>query len=94
MIIEHRTFRLAAGAEEGALLEADRRVQTEVAPFQHGFIRRTTARHTDGRWLVETLWYDDACASAAAEEASPAADALAALIEPGSERTERWTTLD
>ena len=94
MIIEHRTFRLVDGAEEAALLEADRRVQTEVAPFQRGFIRRTTARHPDGRWLVETLWFDEACASAAADEDSPAADALAALVAPGSDRTERWTTLE
>lgn len=94
MIIEHRTFRLAAGANEGALLDADRRVQAELAPFQHGFIRRTTARHADGRWLVETLWYDEVCAAAAAEEARPAAEAIAALIEPGTERIDRWTTLD
>ena len=53
MIIEHRTFRLAAGSDEAAFLAADRRVQTEVVPFQHGFIRRTTARNDDGRWLVE-----------------------------------------
>lgn len=94
MIIEHRTFRAAAGVDEVDLLEADRRVQTEVAPFQHGFIRRTTARHGDGRWLVETLWYDDACATAAAAERAPAAEALAALVEPGTDVTERWTTLD
>ncbi len=94
MIIEHRTFRLAAGADEADLLDADRRVQTEVAPFQLGFIRRTTARHGDGRWLVETLWFDEACATAAAAERSTAADALAALIDAGTDVTERWTTLD
>lgn len=92
MIIEHRTFRLAAGIDEDELLEADREVQTEVAPFQRGFIRRTTARHDDGRWLVETLWSDAACASAA--ERSDTGDALAALVDPATDVTERWATLD
>jgi hypothetical protein len=92
MIIEHRTFRLGAGADEAAFLEADRRVQSELAPFQHGFIRRTTARGQDARWLVETLWYDDACADAAAD--APIADAFDALVDPDSLRVERWATLD
>ena len=94
MIIEHRTFRLAEGADEGAFLAADRRVQTEVAPFQHGFIRRTTARGGDGRWLVETLWYDEACADAAASEGGAAVDAFGSHVAVDSERIERWTSLD
>ena len=94
MIIEHRTFRLSSGADEAAFLAADRRVQTEVAPFQEGFIRRTTARGADGRWLVETLWYDLACADAARADASPASEALDSLVDAGNERVERWTSLD
>jgi hypothetical protein len=92
MIIEHRTFRLAAGAGEAAFLAADERVQTEVAPFQHGFIRRTTARGTDGRWLVETLWYDDRCADGAAAGGA-AVEGFDALVDPGSVHVERWTAL-
>lgn len=94
MIIEHRTFRLAAGADEGQLLEADRRVQTEVAPFQHGFIRRTTARGADGRWLVETLWFGDVDAVAAAEDGGPAVEAFRVCVDPASVEVVRWTTLD
>lgn len=93
MIIEHRTFRLADGADEDELLEADRRVQQEVAPFQHGFIRRTTARGDGGRWLVETLWFDEACADAARGSGGPLADAFEALVDDRSVRTERWSTL-
>ena len=93
MIIEHRTFRLADGVDEAAFLAADRRVQHEVAPFQEGFVRRTTARHDDGRWLVETRWYDRRCAEAAAAGGGEAAAALAALVDPASERVERWTDL-
>lgn len=94
MIIEHRTFRLAAGAGEGQLLEADRRIQTEVAPFQHGFIRRTTARGADGRWLVETLWSSDVDAVAAAEPDGPAVEAFRVCVDPASVEVVRWTTLD
>ena len=94
MIIEHRTFRVAAGVGDAQLLEADRRIQTEVAPFQPGFIRRTAARGPDGRWLVETLWYDLASAEAASAADHPAVRALDATVDPGSVRVERWTTLD
>jgi hypothetical protein len=94
MIIEHRTFRLAVGAVESVFLEADRRVQTEVAPFQHGFIRRTTARGDDGRWLVETLWYSDVDAIAAAEADGPAVESLRVCVDPASVEVVRWTTLD
>ena len=94
MIIEHRVFRLAAGADEAAFLAADRRVQTELAPFQRGFIRRTTARGPEGRWLVETLWFDEECAEEAAEARAAVADSLDALVDPDTERTDRWMTLD
>lgn len=94
MIIEHRTFRLASSADEAAFLAADRLVQAEVAPFQHGFIRRTTARAADGRWLVETLWFSDVDAIAAAEEDGPAVEALRVCVDPASVDVVRWTTLD
>lgn len=93
MIIEHRTFRLLPETDEAAFVAADRRVQTEVAPFRHGFIRRTTAHGVDGRWLVETLWYDDACAEVGAVDRHPADEELGALVDPDTDRTERWTTL-
>jgi len=94
VIIEHRTFRLAEGVDEDAFLDADRRVQQEVAVFQEGFVRRTTARGADGAWLVETVWDDDACADAAAGERTDPGRALDACIEPASEQVLRWTTLD
>lgn len=94
MIIEHRTFRLAPGTDEGAFLAADRGVQQEVAPFQSGFVRRTTARGGDGRWLVETLWYDDVSAMAAEGADGTAVDAFRACVDPASVEVVRWTTLD
>ena len=94
MIIEHRTFRLASGTDESAFLTADRRIQTEVAPFQHGFVRRTTARGDDGRWLVETLWSSDVDAMAAAEEDGPAVESFRVCVDPASVELVRWTTLN
>ena len=56
MIVEVVTFRLAPGADEAAFLEADERVQQEFVPHRPGFVRRTTARGSDGQWLVLVLW--------------------------------------
>jgi hypothetical protein len=56
--------------------------------------RRGTVGDVGGRWLVETLWFDDDCATAAGDERSPATDAFDALIESGSDQTLRWSTLD
>lgn len=94
MIVEHHVFRLGPGVGEDALLAADRRVQTEFAPFQPGFIRRTTARGTDGEWLVETLWGTTDEAVAAARSAHPAVDALDGCIDPATVSVRRYETLD
>lgn len=94
MIIEHRTFRLAPGTGEQSFLAAERRVQTEVAPFQRGFIRRTTAPGDDGRRLVETLWYSDVDALTAAEAEGTAIDSFRVEVDPASVRVERWSTMD
>src|SRR5665213_3585818 len=61
---------LAPGVAEVEFLRADVAVQTEFAPFQPGFIRRTTARgERENTWLVLTLWRD-------AETAREASDAM------------------
>lgn len=93
MIIEHHVFRLADPVDESSFRAADVAVQTEFAPFQHGFIRRTTARDGD-RWLVETLWYGPDEAQAAADSDHPAVVALAACIDAASERRDRFETLE
>jgi hypothetical protein len=96
MLVEIATFRLVPGASEADFLAADTRVQTEFAPFQPGFVRRTTARGEDGGWLVLTLWASRATADGAqqAADADPAGSAFAALIQPDSRRVERYETLD
>ncbi len=94
MIIEHRVFRLAEGVETEQFLEADRRLQEEVAVFRPGFVRRTTARASDGRWLVETLWDSEADADAAAALDDDVSARFAELMDPGSVVVERFETLD
>lgn len=95
MIIETLTGRLAAGADEDAFLEADRRFQQEFVPNQAGFVRRTTARGPGERdWLVLTFWYseEDADHSARLAKVDAVASAFLAMLD-GAE-TQRFETLD
>jgi len=89
-------FRLTAGADEVAFLEADRRVQAEFAYLQPGMLRRTTARGVDGEWLVLDLWRS---AQAADEcDARWGHDEVTAtfmsFVDGTTVRTARYETLD
>ena len=95
-MIEMRVFSLRAGVSDADFLAADVRVQTELAPFQPGFVRRTTARgEAADSWLVLTLWGSGGLASAAHEamRADPAGAAFNALIDPATERVARFHEL-
>ncbi len=94
MVIEVETFRLAAGVDEAAFLEADERVQIDFMHQQPGFVRRTTARGNDGEWLVVVFWDSSDAAMAAAEAArgDPAVVAFGALL--GATDVKRYATLD
>jgi len=95
-VIEMTTFRLSGAADIPAFLEIDKRVQQEFIPFEPGFVRRTTARGTNGEWAVLVMWGSaaDADASAARAPSHPAVTAFAEFVEPGSTETARYTTLD
>ena len=54
MIIEVRTFRLAA--DEATFVAADKSEQHALMTRNRGMIRRTTAKSDNGEWLVLTLW--------------------------------------
>ena len=88
MLIETSTFRLAAGADDAAFLEADRVLQAELSPMP-GFLRRTTARGEEGEWLVLVLWRSAADADAAGRAATPPD-----LVDPASLDVRRYATLD
>ena len=95
-VIDTVTFRLATGADRGAFLVDDKRVQTECAPTHPGFWRRTTAEGADGEWIVVTLWRsaDDADASAQRAADHPATTAFLAHIDASTLSRRRYTTLD
>jgi hypothetical protein len=95
-VIEIMTFRLRAGADEAAFLEADRRVQTEFAYRQPGLLRRTTARSDDRQWIVIDLWQSDNVVDAAGErsDVDPTTTEFMALVQGESVRIQRYATLD
>lgn len=94
--VEVVTFSLRAGADEAAFRQADEAVQTGWAPFQPGAARRTTARGSDGTWLVLTLWADEAAARQGAEGAADDATCqqMMALVDASTVRVTRFETLD
>lgn len=88
MLIENTTFRLVAGADEGLFLAADAEAQAALSPAP-GFVRRTTARGSDGEWLVAALWWD-----AEHADRAPATPGLTAHIDETTLTVRRYTTLD
>lgn len=96
MAIEIATFRLRDDAEESVFLAADERVQKEFFYGRPGIMRRTTARSSDGQWLVVTLWGSEEEAAAAAEAApsDPVHTAFMEHVDPESFTAKRFVSLD
>ena len=96
MLIEILRFLLRRGVDEATFLAADARFQTEVVPFDAGFVRRTTARGDGGEWVVITIWGspEEADASAAQARDHEAAQALDALIDEATVDRRRYITID
>lgn len=94
-VIEVTTFRPAAGIDDQAVLAGDRDAHLASLTGRPRALRRTTARADDGAWLVLTLWAsaDDAEAASSRDGGALAAP-LAALADPASVTTRRFTTLD
>jgi hypothetical protein len=84
-VIENRTFRLIAGADEAAFVAADARFQTEVAYQQPGIARRTLAKGDDGEWLVVTHWWT--------VEHADAAPAMTDFVDPDTVVVRRYEEL-
>jgi hypothetical protein len=64
-VVEWAPFRLAPGAEEGALLEASEALQRDFLRHQPGFVRRELLRDADGQWVDPIVWTDHRSAMAA-----------------------------
>jgi hypothetical protein len=95
-VLDIKTFKLVDGADEKAFLDADGRVQTEFVPNLPGFVRRTTARGSNGYWAVVTIWSSIAPAEAAAELAKDDAvtQMFASFVDQSTVYKDRFTTLD
>ena len=95
-VVETQIFKLVDGADEDAFLAADRRVQGEFIWRQPGFVRRTTARGAEGDWLTLVLWQRLEQAEAAQEafKTDAATADFMVLVDVGSVRISRYTTLD
>ena len=96
MAIEVASFRLRDGADESAFIAADQRVQTEFFYLRPGLVRRTTARGSDGEWLVVTLWgsAEEAEAAAAVAAVDPVHTAFMAHVDADSFSAKRFVSLD
>jgi hypothetical protein len=95
-VIEILTFHLRADMTEAEFLAADRGVQMEFAYHQPGLMRRTTARGTDGEWVVLDLWRsdDDADESDRRWATDPVAQHFMSFVDPKSVHVRRYATLD
>jgi hypothetical protein len=95
VVIELMQFRTLPGVREEEFLAADRRLQTEFAYQQRGLLRRTTARSTDGEWLVIDHWQTAADADACSErwDHDSIAQQFMSLVDSGSVRVQRFSTI-
>ena len=56
VLLNIKRFRLKEGADEGAFLAADDRLQREFTLKQPGMLECVTAKTTGGEWLVLHTW--------------------------------------
>ena len=86
-MIEWAPFRLAAGADESALLAASEAIQRDFLQRQPGFVRRELLRGADGQWADLVVWRDRASAAAAlrAVESSATCQAYFRLMQNATE---------
>ncbi|HEV2370370.1 MAG TPA: hypothetical protein VGR90_10880 [Acidimicrobiales bacterium] len=92
-MIEILEFKLVEGADEAAFIVADKRVQAEFAYQQPGLVRRTTARGSDGTWLVIDLWRspEDADEADGRWGDHPAAKVFMSLVDRSTMRSKRFS---
>ncbi len=95
-MIELTSFRLLRGADVTGFEAADAKLQTQFAYQQPGLVRRTTAKGTDGGWVVITLWRSpqDADAPTADEGQEAVVEEFMSYVDPATVRSDRYSTLD
>jgi hypothetical protein len=95
-LIEIFSFKLLPGADEAAFLAADKRLQAEFAYQQPGLMRRTTARATDGEWVVIDLWRSEADADRTSNVwgPDPVTAEFQSFVDPDTVLVRRFDELD
>ena len=90
------TFRLRPDIDENRFLAVDHRLQTDFAYQQPGLLRRTTARGSQGEWLVVDLWASetDADAMTARWDRGALPAEFMSYVDAASVQVRRYTPLD
>jgi hypothetical protein len=94
MVVDIVTFSLRPEADTASFLEADKELQALVSVEGAGFVRRTTARSSDGTWLVLSLWATQPDADAAAARADPTRAAFMGYLDPSTLTRQVFMSLD
>ena len=95
-VIEIMVFRLKEGVDDNVFLEADETFRTSFLYRQKGLARATTARGSDGAWLLLTIWSraDAAETAAAAAQDDPIAQAFLDLVDRPTAQRRSYVELD
>jgi hypothetical protein len=94
VILVIKRFRLRDGVDEDQFLEVDARLQREFTWKQSGLLSCTTARTTDGEWLVVHAWESHEAALAPRGRGARVVDEWAELIDGATARIERFVPED
>ncbi len=92
-IIEIARYRLKPGADEGALFQAEKQIQQEIAPAYPGYLGRELAQGAEGEFVLIMRWETQAAADGwnAVLFQNAAGRALGGLVDPASMRKETLT---
>ena len=94
MILVIKSFRLKEGADETAFLEADQLLQREFTFKQPGILECTTAKGTNGQWLVLHLWTSAQVADGPSASNDPVVEAWMDFIDESTAKMARFESID
>ena len=90
--LEIETFRLRGEVSDESFLALDEELLAWRYLHRTGLQRRTTARASDGEWLIDTWW--DSAARADDPESSELTSQWTAVIDPASYQRRIYRSLD
>ena len=78
-VLESLPFRLKAGVDEVALLQASERMQRDFLSNQQGFVRRELIKGAEGSY-TDLVWWESFAASQAAMKKAASSHAVSAYL--------------